>query len=103
MLRIEWHLAWDGIDMDRWCATCIMLKVTPAQVNRLATPCALGLVWDFMRSHYEREARAIAKKETHRWYLTQVLMGKPYGARTIFSVYSEFSDSACEVRRWWRL
>ena len=31
-----------------------------------------------MRSHYKREARAIAKKGTRRWYLTQVLIGKAY-------------------------
>ena len=79
----------DGTDMHDWCATCIMLKVTAAQVNRLATPCALGLVWDCMRSHYKREARAIAKKETRRWYLIRLLVGTSYCMlkdATIFSI-----------------
>ena len=54
-------------------------------MNRLATARVLGSVWDFyMRSYYAHEARGIAKRETRRW-LTLVLMGKPYGAYTIFS------------------
>ena len=70
---------------DEWCATCIMLKVAAGTVNRLATARGLGVVWDHMRRHYACEARAIAERETRRWNLTLVLMGKPYGAYTIFS------------------
>ncbi len=51
----------------------------------MATARGLGVVWDPMRSHYACEARAIAERETRRWNLTLVLMGKPNGAWTIFS------------------
>ena len=68
-------------------------------MNRLATPCALGLVWDFMRSHYKREAREIAKKETRRWYLTQVLVGRLNINPTVFYILQQkdaFSTSFVE-------
>ena len=52
----------------------------------MATARALGSVWDFyMRSYYAHEARGIAKRETRRWYLTLVLMGKTHGADAIAS------------------
>ena len=78
-----------GCDWDpafhEWCVTCIMLKVTAGKVDRLATRRGLGVVWDCMRSHYAREARQIAKRETRRWCLTVVLRGHAYGGPTIFS------------------
>ena len=75
---------WDT-SLDDRCLRCIMLMAKAAPVNRLATARGLGGVWDSIRSHYACEALAMAKKETRRWYLTLVLMGKPYGAWTIFS------------------
>ena len=74
-----------------------MLKVTAEKVNRLATGRGLGVVWECMRSHYAREARHIAKRETRRWYLTLVLMGKPYGAWTIFNVLSLTTKRVVEL------
>ena len=60
-----WHASgneWDDA-FDELCVTCIMLKVTAAKVNRLATASGLGVVWDFVRGHYAREAQEIAKRE----------------------------------------
>ena len=101
-----WRASRNGWDnaFDEWCATCIMLKVTAGTVNRLATARGLGVVWDHMRRHYACEARAIAERETRRWNLTLVLMGKPYGAWTIFSgmrrrpynEYGQFADCISE-------
>ena len=81
-----WHASgneWDDA-FDELCVTCIMLKVTAAKVNRLATASGLGVAWDFVRGHYAREAQEMAKRETRRWYLTLVLGGKPYGTWTMF-------------------
>ena len=45
-------------------------------VNRLATASGLGIVWDFVRGHYAREAQEIAKREARRWYPTPVLSAR---------------------------